>query len=199
MIKGQDVVTLLNIFLYGDRSWSIMQLAVDSGISMSEAHASINRLHYSGLINKNLKNVNRRNMLEFIVFGVKYLFPVELGTLERGVETSHSSVPLKSFIRSTEKYVWPSALGKSRGIAIKPLYKTVPQVAVKNSPLHMLLSLIDAIRVGKVRERKLAIEIFHKLLHESMIVSLDKNQILPVKVNKVVSEIERKIGTFEHT
>ncbi|MEG4171544.1 MULTISPECIES: hypothetical protein [unclassified Microcoleus] len=43
-----------------------------------------------------------------------------------------------------------------RGQAIAPLYRSVPQAASNDPELYALLSLIDAIRVGRVREQRLA-------------------------------------------
>jgi hypothetical protein len=52
--------------------------------------------------------------------------------------------------------VWPSPDGPVRGAAFEPLYPSVPEAAKRDSCLYELLALIDAIRDGRVRERKLA-------------------------------------------
>jgi hypothetical protein len=44
--------------------------------------------------------------------------------------------------------------GVVRGQAIAPLYRSVPQAASNDPKLYALLSLIDAIRVGRVREQR---------------------------------------------
>ena len=59
---------------------------------------------------------------------------------------------------SDENYVWPSAKGTMRGQSILPLYPSVPDAVNNDNQLHELLSLVDALRIGKARERKLAIE-----------------------------------------
>ncbi|WP_228050130.1 hypothetical protein [Tychonema sp. LEGE 06208] len=46
--------------------------------------------------------------------------------------------------------------GVVRGQAIAPLYRSVPQAAKNDPELYALLSLIDALRVGRVREQRLA-------------------------------------------
>jgi hypothetical protein len=53
--------------------------------------------------------------------------------------------------------VWPYAEGPLRGIAFSPLYKNVPQAALRDSKLYELLALVDAIREGRAREREIAI------------------------------------------
>jgi hypothetical protein len=52
--------------------------------------------------------------------------------------------------------VWPDAEGTVRRQAIEPLYRTVPEVARRNPKLYELLALVDALRCGGARERKLA-------------------------------------------
>lgn len=54
--------------------------------------------------------------------------------------------------------------GRVRGQAIEPLYPSVPAAARKNVELYEFLALIDALRVGRARERKLAAEEISKRL-----------------------------------
>ena len=46
--------------------------------------------------------------------------------------------------------------GSKRGYAFLPLYKKVPQAALKDDELYQLLALVDALRDGGARERELA-------------------------------------------
>jgi hypothetical protein len=75
----------------------------------------------------------------------------------RGIPTAHAVSPLKEIISSSaEPYVWAADFGEVRGLAIEPLYPSVP-LAVKTDPaLHELLGLVDAVRCGRVREQQLA-------------------------------------------
>ena len=43
-----------------------------------------------------------------------------------------------------------------RGVTFEPLHKSAPAAARKDPALYELLALIDAVRDGRVRERKLA-------------------------------------------
>jgi len=72
--------------------------------------------------------------------------------------TAHSSSPLIELIQSQEIFVWPDALGEQRGQSILPLYPGVVNAAKLDTKLYELLSLTDAIRIGKARERNLAME-----------------------------------------
>ena len=46
--------------------------------------------------------------------------------------------------------------GPHRGPEIKPLYPTAPEAASEDPALYQLLTLVDAIRTGRSRERRLA-------------------------------------------
>ena len=59
-------------------------------------------------------------------------------------------------INANDKYVWPYAKGLERGQAIEPLYNTVVEATLSDKELYELLTMIDAIRVGRVREKEIA-------------------------------------------
>ena len=61
--------------------------------------------------------------------------------------------------------VWPAADGDVRGQAIEPLYASAPNAARKDSELYQMLALVDALRVGRARERNMAAEELSKRLH----------------------------------
>jgi hypothetical protein len=52
--------------------------------------------------------------------------------------------------------VWPDPEGDVRGQSFSPLYTSVPSAARKDSKFYELLVLVDALRSGNVRERKIA-------------------------------------------
>jgi len=61
-------------------------------------------------------------------------------------------------------YVWPYAKGNVRGQAIEPLYKTIPAIIQDDNLFYELLVIIDTLRVGRIREIKIAIEELEKRL-----------------------------------
>jgi hypothetical protein len=97
---------------------------------------------------------------EFLIHGLKYAFPAEHADVTRGVPTSYAAEPLKSKIAMSNDLppVWPWPEGDTRGLGLEPLYKKVPQAALRDSQLYELLALVDAIRDGRARERKIAQE-----------------------------------------
>ena len=62
--------------------------------------------------------------------------------------------------------VWPYGEGKQRGVSLAPLYKTAPIAALRDKSLYELLALADALRDGRVRERKIAETELHRRLRE---------------------------------
>ena len=99
-------------------------------------------------------------VLEFLVHGLKYVFPPQRGELTRGVPTSYAAPPLSRLIaRGPEPIpVWPFPEGTVRGIAFEPLYGSVPFAALRDPGLYELLAIADALREGRARERKIAEE-----------------------------------------
>jgi len=61
-------------------------------------------------------------------------------------------------------HVWPHAVGKQRGIAIEPLFRSVPEAVPGDERLHEYLALVDAIRLGRQREARLAAELLRERL-----------------------------------
>ena len=156
-MKPQDVLLLLKVASVNNESWNQNPMAEALGLSQSEVSEAVARCKYAGLLDTKGKKVMKLALLEFLQFGLRYVFPQKPGPVVRGVPTAHSATPLKEQIQSTEHYVWPYAKGTVRGHSIQPLYKSAPVAALKDEALHVLLALVDALRVGRAREKELAI------------------------------------------
>jgi hypothetical protein len=163
-MKPQDIVILLKIVAIGNDNWQQKPLAEALGLGQSEVSQSVARSQFAGLLFGNGKQVMKSALLEFLQFGLAYVFPQKPGAVVRGIATAYAASPLKESIDSTESYVWPYAKGTHRGQAIVPLYPSVPEAALKDPKLYELLALTDALRVGKVREKALAMEELKKKL-----------------------------------
>lgn len=155
-LKPQDIIILLKIIAKGEEQWYHHTIAEELDISQSEVSQSLTRSCYAGLIDSSRKKVNRLALIELLTHAIGYIFPQQPGSIVRGIPTAHSASPLNSIIMSNEKYVWPYAKGNERGQAIEPLYPTVVTAALKDVRLYELLALVDALRVGRVREKELA-------------------------------------------
>lgn len=156
VMRPQDVAILLKIIALNEKSWGQVFLAEELELSQSEISHSLSRSQNAGLIDHTGKIVLRNAFFDFIIYGLKYVFPQRPSEMVRGIPTAHSAIPLSESIQSDEKYVWPSATGNERGQAIIPLYPKLVKAVKKDSKFYELCALIDAIRVGKAREVELA-------------------------------------------
>ena len=151
-MRPLDIVVLLKIIALGQTEWLKKDLAEWLQISASEVSESLNRSEIAGLVDGTHRSVMRRSLLEFLQFGLRYVFPQQPGALVVGMPTAHSAPVLAGSFVATEAYVWPDAFGSVRGQAIEPLYGTVPQACRHDKSLYDLLALTDALRVGRARE-----------------------------------------------
>jgi hypothetical protein len=157
VLGPSDILVLLKLARIGDLPWTYDSVAHELGLSNSAVHRSVERATESKLFNRNRRQVEGASLEELLVHGVRYLFPPEWGGEARGLPTAWAAPPLsKRITQSGNPPVWPHAGGKVRGIALKPLDPRVPDAVLHDRPLHELLALVDAIRIGAARERNLA-------------------------------------------
>jgi len=152
-------VVLLKLASRVDATWSYPKLTVELGMSPSEVHASVRRATQSGLLQEATPSVNPAALLEFLVHAVKYVFPPQRGGVTRGLPTAHSAPPLRQHFRAGSELpiVWADAEETVRGEALEPLYRSVPRAARADAQLYEWLVLVDAVRVGRAREREFAV------------------------------------------
>ncbi len=163
--KPQDVVVALKLSLGG--AWSsYADLGQELGMSASEVHAAVRRLSEADLVDPENKEVRRKALRNFLVHGVPYAFPARLKEVTRGMPTAWAAPILSGRISASEQIfpVWPDPEGQVQGAAVQPLYGSVPGAARRDPALYDLLALVDALRIGRARERSLAEkEITHRL------------------------------------
>lgn len=157
-MRPQDIAVLFKIVSQNKPTWLIKDIAAELFISQSEVSESLHRSFIAGLISANKKMVMKQSLLEFLEHGLRFVFPQKPGALVAGIATSHSAQPLKNLISSQDNYVWPYAEGNMRGQSIEPLYSAAPKACLKDKKLYELLALTDALRVGRAREKTLAIK-----------------------------------------
>jgi hypothetical protein len=169
MLRPLDVVVLLKLSLCAERP-TYLQLAQELHLYPSEVYTSLKRARLSHLVQgqKQEDRLNRSALLEFLLHGIRYAFPVEKGALTRGVPTAYAAPPLQQSIASGDDPppVWPYAEGTVRGYSFSPLHKNVPLAALEDAWLYELLALVDALRDGRARERDLAGRELKKRLEE---------------------------------
>lgn len=163
-MRPQDIVILLKILTLNGAPWQYRDLAASLKLSISEVSESLNRSFMAGLIDESKRKVRRQSLMEFIEFGLHYVFPQIPGRLVTGIPTAHSHPFYSKKIISDLPYVWPDNEGSIKGLAIQPLYKTVTKAVARDEELYKLLAGIDIIRTGSTRELKLALQELKKFI-----------------------------------
>jgi len=158
ILKPQDVFILLKLIVIRNKNWSYSFLADELYMSKSEVHSGIRRTTIAKLFDANRKQPIKKALDEFLIHGVKYAYPPDIGSLTRGIPTSYAGPPLDRMIRqpSEKPPVWPDPDGQTQGYSFSPLFKSVPKAASIDADLYELLVLVDAIRGGRAREREIA-------------------------------------------
>jgi hypothetical protein len=158
MLTGNDTVVLVQLAAKAE-PWTFRSLGDALDIDPAALHRSVARLKAARLLDQE-RQVNQANVEEFLIHGLRFLLPAELGPLGRGVPTAWGAEPLRSKLAPGEEPppVWPDPNGTSRGPSIKPIGSAVPKLAEADPVLGEWFALIDGVRVGRARERKLAAE-----------------------------------------
>lgn len=171
VLKPQDLVVLLKLAAHPSARLPYSQLARELEMSVSEVHAAVKRSLFAGLAAKNAGPHPIVGALEeFLLHGARYAFPAQLGGPVRGMPTAHAAPPLKDVLAPSNEMppVWPDKEGSARGLALSPLYRSVPEAARNDEKLYILLALVDVLRIGGARERELAArELEHQLASEA--------------------------------
>ena len=150
----------------GTIPWTQAHFAASLLLPQAAMTRSLQRLEAVGLVDRRERRVNRAGAEGLLIYGVPYLVPIRLGPPTRGVPTAHAAPPLKALVSGEVAYVWPDEAGGTLGTSLEPLHPAVPAAARAQPRLHELLALVDALRVGRVRERTLAAREIHMRLFE---------------------------------
>jgi len=163
-LQPVDLVVALKAHLWsGPGRWSFERLGSAVGVSASQAHAALRRLAAAGLYREVDRSLRVHAFTLFATHGVPYVFPAQVGEAAVGLPTAHAAPPLRDELVYAEAYVWPCGEGVA-GRAVVPLHPGVPGAAAADADLYAALALIDALRVGRVRERQLAEARLERLL-----------------------------------
>jgi DNA-binding Lrp family transcriptional regulator len=165
-MKGQDIIVVLKLFTSGSAK-SYVELGQSLGMSASEAHAAVRRLIEARLLDPDQKRVNRQSLLRFLIHGVPFVFPAAIKETTRGMPTAWAAPVMQNRVLSNElPPVWPDPEGVVRGQSVKPLYPSVVFAASQDGKLYDVLALVDVLRLGRARERKIAEDALEIMLKE---------------------------------
>lgn len=150
--------------------FSVRALELETGISKSQVSLSLKRMFDVGLAKLDRKTglpkANCRGLLEFIAYGIQYVFPAKEGEVTRGIATSIAAPVLHGKLMTSGELapIWPYFKGQTKGVAVQPLHENISVAIRKDDLSYALLALTDAVRIGHSRERSIAIDMMRKLL-----------------------------------
>ncbi len=166
-MRPQDVVILLWMVRQGQQPWKYADAAGKLNISQSEVAEALHRNLQARLVDPSKKKVHRAALMEFLVHGLKYVFPAQPGAIVRGIPTAHAARPMAEHIVAEEDiFVWPSPIGNLRGQAVLPLYDSITTAIRQDPELYELLALADVFRVGRVHEQNIAETLLRERIYQ---------------------------------
>ncbi|MDC0980128.1 hypothetical protein OAQ84_00185 [Bdellovibrionales bacterium] len=153
-VKAQDILVMLKLIVSPQLNQK--ELAENLDISSAEISHGFRRLKHSKLLTTD-NRVNIEASSEFLIHALKYIYPPQFGTVSVGIPTGYAK-PGFDYVRydKDDIYIWPHPEGKVKGIALKPFYPSLPKACLQDEKLYTLASLVEMIRMGRVREQKVA-------------------------------------------
>lgn len=170
MLQPSDFLVLLKLVASGHPSRPVRKLELDLGLPKSSVASSIRRLEQAHLLLgvRRSRTLAKLAILELLSHSARYLFPAEVGGWVLGLPTAHSMRELADqLMPEGDPVVMPLPEGPQRGRALAPIHPLAPAAAARDPRLHLLLALLDALRIGRARERQLAAQRLKRCLDEA--------------------------------
>lgn len=167
MLKPQDIVVSLKLLqsMAAGPAPTYATLAMALNLSSSEVHAAVGRCLEVGLLRKpsgsarTMPQPVTAALEEFLIHGVKFVWPAKRGSVARGFATATSLDSVARILDVPEPavpLVWPHPEGSLRGESVAPLYPRVVDACQGDPVLHEWLALLDVLRLKTGREAALA-------------------------------------------
>jgi hypothetical protein len=160
-LKPQDVFVACQLALVGQENATHEWLSKKLHLSLSTVFEAIKRCRQAKLVvgpDKKAEVVKLR-LYDFLVHAVPVLYYQRKVAPVRGIPTATFSPTFRDrFTKPGDLItVWPYSKGKEMGEGLLPFYPTIPLACSQNQALYHLMSAIEVLRVGKLREREAAI------------------------------------------
>jgi hypothetical protein len=167
-MKKQELFIALKLLAYGRKPWTYESIAQSLNIGIASLHRSIKALAFADLFNSEYMCISCIAFEEFLLHGVKYVFPVKVGAVARGMLTAHSAPAFKGSFKANlqEAFVWPHNNSDDKGFLIEPLYPTAPEASLNDPELYKLLACVDVLRIGRAREKVIAVDLLKKVFND---------------------------------
>jgi len=118
-MRPHDVVVLLKMSISPTVPMG-KDLAYALKISPSEISESLQRSVLAGLLDESKRKVRRMALLEFLQFGLPYVFPATRGKVARGIPTAYTAPVMGAQLMTSDTLVWEYKMGSARGETITP-------------------------------------------------------------------------------
>lgn len=163
-MRPLDVVVSVQIALAQGAPGTIATLADSLGMDHAQVHRALKNSVASGLIqgtrvgHRVAYRANHAALVEFLLHGVRYVFPPVRGGNTRGLATGYAAGVMAAHIAPGDAPppVWPHPDGSTRGETLVPLHRCVPDAARRDPALYAAMALVDVLRAGRARERTIA-------------------------------------------
>jgi hypothetical protein len=168
MVKKSDIYVLSGL-LAQDGDWSYRSLADRLHAPHPVVQRALSRAQDADLYSAERREVHIPHFEEFATHALRFVAPAHLGGLVPGVPAAWAAEPMASAIRSSGEEpppVWPYARGQVRGQAIEPLHPAAPEAVESWSEFGEILALLDSLRAGDPRVRRMAEDLLARLLRE---------------------------------
>jgi hypothetical protein len=159
MLSPTDIYVLAGVISSEQESWTFRDLAATLCVDHTLVHRALKRVEKAHLYRESSRQVDLANFEELAIHAARFIAPAPLGALTRGVPAAWAAEPISTIIHqaaSEPPPVWPSPMGTIRGQALEPLHPAAVQASQDVPELARLLSIIDSLRAGDVRVRKVA-------------------------------------------
>lgn len=158
MLKGQDIVILLKLLAHPEEKWNMLRLSKALKMNYSTLHQAVERLRFARLVGQSFEDgrlvVDEPGAKRMLANSISYFFPAREGALAVGLPTAAAAPVFQNILVQNDQLppVWPCAQGTKRGVALAPLTKNVPVLALEDPVLYDLLAIVDTLRSGSARE-----------------------------------------------
>lgn len=169
MVRKSDIYVLSGL-LAQDGDWSYRSLADRLHVAHPVVQRALARAQDADLYSpERRREVHVPHFEEFALHALRFVAPAQLGALVPGVPAAWAAEPMAGAIHSSGEEpppVWPYARGRVRGQAIEPLHPAASEAVEGWPELGEILALLDSLRAGDSRVRRVAEDLLISLLRE---------------------------------
>jgi hypothetical protein len=168
MVRESDIYVLAGLLAH-EGDWTFRLLAERLHVPHPVVQRALSRAQEADLYSAARREVHLPHFEEFAVHALRFVAPAQLGGLVPGVPAAWAAEPMVGVIRSSGDEpppVWPYAGGEVRGQAIEPLHPAAAEAVENWVELREVLALLDSLRAGDPRVRKVAEDLLSNKLRQ---------------------------------